>query len=168
MSTSQRVKTILESPQFGKILPGMDTSLFKWNISHDKKLTVSYESTQHPIRIPLMETISLMLNQAEMSNLFTLNLREIENFLRDKNDTPAFLEADIAELYDHLVSQLITVFFDYHQKFCLSTRSFAEENHFWMDLFESLDGVDFVIKEKSALYFFNKRSDSIVSFTFSE
>jgi hypothetical protein len=169
MTISNRAKAIINAPQFGLIQLDLHRpDFFQWKFSSDKKLTVSYETSSDLLRIPLMETIAYFLNSQMMSNLFTLSYREVENYLRDQNDIAALNVNDVEKIYDQLLQKLIAGFFNYHQKTFLSSSSFIEENHFWMQIFLPLEDVEFVLKEKTTLYFFNKRSDSIVSFAISE
>lgn len=163
MIISKRAHALTQSPQFGQVLPDKGSAFCQWKFTADKKLTVVYEATSDDIRIPLMDTISFFLNQKELSNLFILEFREVENFLRDQNDTPAF-SSNVEDIYHRLFSDLISSFFKYQQKSALLAQSFIDENHFWMQVFKPLLGVEFVLKDQDALYFFNKRSDSIVSF----
>lgn len=163
MIISSRARALIQSPQYGKVFPDKTSAFYQWKISSDKKLTVSYEATIDTVRIPLMETISLFINHKELNNLFTLEFREVENFLRDQNDTPAF-SSNVEDIYRDLLSALTFSFFKFQQISMQLPQSFIDENHFWMQVFKPLLGVEFVLKNQDTLYFFNKRSDSIVSF----
>ena len=163
MIISNRAQALIQSPQYGKVFPDKTASFYQWKFASDKKLTVSYEVSLDPVRIPLMDTISLFLNQKELCNLFTLEFREVESFLRDQNDTPAF-SSNVEDIFHKLLADLTSSFFKYQQKLAQFPLNFVDENHFWMEVFRPLLGVEYVLKDQDALYFFNKRSDSIVSF----
>lgn len=163
MNISSRAQALIQSPRYGKVSPDKIPGFYQWKFAADKKMTLSYEVGLDTARIPLMDTISLFLNQKELCNLFTLEFREVENFLRDQNDTPAF-SSNVEDVYNNLLSDLTSSFFKYQKKSMQLPQSFIGENHFWMQVFRPLLGVEYVLKDQDALYFFNKRSDSIVSF----
>jgi hypothetical protein len=168
MKISNRANDILESPLWGKILQDRNDNYYQWQFSNDKKLTVSYISTLDEIRIPLMDTIALMLNEAHFANLFLINQREVENFLRDQNDIPAFQDTSIELLFENIMRELTSALFKYHYSHSEIPLSFIGKNQFWNDFFQIFRGVEFVKAENTNLYFFNQRSDSIVSFNISE
>ena len=171
MMLSKRALALLNTPQYGKILDDQPAQAYQWHFTNDKKLTLSFESSYHQMRIPLMDAISALLNSGDLKNLFILNFREVENFLRDQNDRPAFEGAEIAEIekiFDLIYVDLTKEFFKYHHTCLPKTATFTEKNHFWLQSFASLQSVEFVLFEQEWLYFYDKRSDSIVSFNISE
>ncbi len=165
---STRIEILLNTPQYGKILPAVEGESFCWKLTSDKNLTVSYESTFNRTRIAIMETIALMLNKRNLSNLFTLTYRELESYLRDQNDIPAFEDPDAEIIFDQILSNLQSLFFNFYQSAISGAVSVIQENQYWMDVFSILEGIEFVLIEKRTLYFFKNRSDGIVSFLFSE
>ena len=165
---STRIEILLNSPLYGNILPAVEGEYFCWNLTNDKKLTVSYESTFNRTRIAIMETIALMLNKRNLSNLFTLTYRELESYLRDQNDIPAFDDPDAEVIFDQILSNLQSLFFNFYQSAISGAVSVIQENQYWMDVFSILEGMEFVLAEKRTLYFYKNRSDGIVSFLFSE
>jgi hypothetical protein len=171
MILSKRAEALLNNPQYGKLVHDPLADVFKWKLSHDKKLTLSFESSLDYFRIPLMDAFCILTNQNESKNLFILEFREVENYLRDTNENPAFLGDTFLiqeEKFQFLKRNLVSVLLR-DLKLALDTQSsFASKNRFWLNKFEFFDGVEFVFIKQETLYFYNKRSDSIVSFNISE
>ena len=167
MINSKKALEFASNPVYGHILSTQSNNVYTWKLHADKKLTVTYDCSSNLIYLALMETAAVLLNQKNLGNLFSLRYKEAESFLRDRNDIPAFKE-DYEGIFQELILSLTSEFFSYHQKNMQILGQFIEENRYWMEIFKSLEGVEFILKESNILYFFNKRTDSIVSFPFSE
>jgi hypothetical protein len=168
MIISNRASAINSNPQFGLIIENEESKdFFQWKISGITKLNLSFESTKDIIRVPLMDTIVKFIIQDNFCNLFVMQAREIESYLRDQNDISAFPIA-VDTIFDQLLVKLTRSYFHYIDQNFLKDASFIEKNAYWTKLFKTFLGVEFVIFEKSSLYFLNKRSESIVSFDISE
>jgi hypothetical protein len=167
MILSKRAIKISQNPLYGSVIKGVSLSFSQWKILADKKLTVSFEASEKATSIVLMDAIAILVNAKSLSNLFTLTYREVENFLRDENENPA-LDSSLEPDFDHLMMKLITQYLHYQQMEVFKKETFIEENIFWMGLFSSLEGVEFILKEKKILYFLNHRTDNVVSFVISE
>ncbi len=84
---SQRSRNILEAPAFF-----WPNSMQKFNLemdSGDKILTVFHSGNPADLEFLLEDVLCLFAKNKRLGDLFKLNIREIENFLRDENHLPA-------------------------------------------------------------------------------
>jgi hypothetical protein len=168
MIISNRASLAGTNPKYGNIVEKMENSLFyQWKISGMTELILSFESTPDIMRVALLDTMASFLRQENYKNLFTINAREIENYLRDQNDIPAFA-ITIDVIFDQLLVELTRTYFHFIAQKILINATVIERNAFWTNHFKTFLGVEFVLYDKSSLYFLNKRSESIVSFDISE
>jgi hypothetical protein len=60
------------------------------DLDSDKKLTVKYLKPPTLADELILESLAILLNRRELNRLVHLKFKELENFLRDDNHTPAF------------------------------------------------------------------------------
>ncbi len=89
-TTSKRAQGILANPQFKN--EELDSD-FQVNLDgSDRILTVFHSGKSGEIELIFSEALAVFAKNRTLSELWRINFREIENFLRDENHLPAFLE----------------------------------------------------------------------------
>ncbi|MBC7713137.1 MAG: hypothetical protein H7177_07345 [Rhizobacter sp.] len=88
---SIRAKGFLESPQYLKadLLEDFEVELD----SSDKILTVFHKLNSDTIELIFSEALAIFSRNRTENELWKINFREFENFLRDENHLPAFEES---------------------------------------------------------------------------
>lgn len=87
LALSQRSKNILEKPSFYQ--ENLEERFGVKLDSSDKILTVFHRGNRAELAFLLEDVLCLFVQNKRLADLFKLNIREIESFLRDENHLPA-------------------------------------------------------------------------------
>ena len=89
-SISKRAQSFISEPKFlnSDIPFDFEVSLDK----SDKILTVFYQGKSGDLNLLFSEALAIFSKNRPINELWKINFREIENFLRDENHLPAFQE----------------------------------------------------------------------------
>lgn len=105
-STSKRALSILANPNFKK--QGLDAEFVVSLDKSDKILTVFHDGKSGEVELIFNDVLAIFAKNRSVSELWKINFREVENFLRDENHLPAFGETT-SELEDILNFQKISL-----------------------------------------------------------
>lgn len=137
---SKRALEILGNP---KHLESSSANLDKknqwnWNLTLDKTdkiLTLSYSNqSPHPFESLFLETLSRLSIGKNLHQLIPISFREVENFLRDENHLPAFVDSDEKELeicYKKVKNSLLGELLFRKLK---DNKDIFPQNNFWNEL----------------------------------
>lgn len=89
-TTSKRAQGILINPQFKK--DELDTDFQVTMDSGDRILTVFHSGKSGEYELIFSEALAVFAKNRTIGELWRINFREVENFLRDENHLPAFAE----------------------------------------------------------------------------
>jgi hypothetical protein len=104
---SQRAQSFIKTPKFFK---GGISSDFQVTVDdHDRILTVSHGKNPDNMEFILAEVVAKFSENKTISEIWKINFREIESFLRDENHLPAFAEStqEIESVLIHVKASLI-------------------------------------------------------------
>lgn len=99
VTISKRAQAILANPQY---LNSSINDSFQVTLDlSDKILTVHHSGKQGEIELILSEALIVFAKNQSLNDLWKINFREVENYLRDENHLPAF-SADLVNLEEKL------------------------------------------------------------------
>jgi len=86
---SQRAQSFIKTPKFFK--EGTSSDFLVTIDDHDRILTVSHGKNPDNVEFILAEVVAKFSENKNISDVWKINFREIESFLRDENHLPAFV-----------------------------------------------------------------------------
>lgn len=86
---SNRALNLINNTNYGTNLSDQE-SLGLFIVEDDNNLTVKHALSTSELNLILLESFCILLNNRKSNRIFTLSFKELENFLRDDNLTPAF------------------------------------------------------------------------------
>lgn len=99
VTISKRAQAIFANPQY------LNSSINEYFLvsfdSSDKILTVHHDGKQGEIELILSEALIVFAKNQLLNDLWKINFREVENYLRDENHLPAF-STDLKNLEEKL------------------------------------------------------------------
>ncbi|MBC7429072.1 MAG: hypothetical protein H7336_10700 [Bacteriovorax sp.] len=129
---SKRAKGFYESPQFlnSNLLEDFVVTLD----SSDKILTVFYKDNPGEVELIFSEALAIFSQNRTQNDLWKINFREFENFLRDENHLPAFNES-VQDLDDVLTKIKISLIASMLRKrFKADLNSYIDAIYHWRNL----------------------------------
>lgn len=87
-ATSKRIQNILKTPLFKNI--NLETEFGLTLDGSDKILTVFHNGKSDELELVLNDVLAIFAKNRSLPDLWKINFREIESFLRDENHIPAF------------------------------------------------------------------------------
>ena len=169
---SKRAHKILDNPMH--LNPGIESDFLVTLDSSDKILTVFHQGTSGEIELIFGEVLSILVKNKTISEVWKINYREVESFLRDENHLQAFGEP-VEELDKILTVSKITLIAEAikgrgGEKFVtLKEIMFDWENlslvakNQWASEFLELVGFELVFCDESLLTFTNFPKDLLRS-----
>lgn len=85
---SLRAQSFINAPKF--FIEGLPSDFMVTVDAHDRILTLSHGKNPDSIEFILAEVVAKFSENMKISDVWKINFREIENFLRDENHLPAF------------------------------------------------------------------------------
>ena len=146
---SERARKILEGPVFYKA--ELEQKFELQMDSSDKILTVFHHGERDNLSFLIEEVLCLFAKNRRLIELFKLNIREIENFLRDENHLPAtdfkkeVLEETLKSSIISLVACGVRLKFAEHRPMLLATLenwsrcSLVEKNSWAQEVFSAFE-----------------------------